>query len=409
MAHWGVIEPAELPQTRLRLDFGLRAAILAFNDWAVPGLGGASFVRQLSWACLGISFAEEFEQPAMAAKIAEALEAFAGWIAVKRESKLYEKDQRIQGRRKFAQVNQLSFSDIADAGAYVTVPFRRAATAALPGLGLCLQAEFRFNALQLSEQGRLLARAALEHSLGGDRMRRLIRKPNEPLTRVTEEIKLLLLPGMASPAEISIVLHQLMQDSRRAQLLRLFAAPAFDIDELQTAEGQAALLRQLADAVQRGQLDACFAFERLRAAALKAAQNLVNAAGNTRQSWSNLTAAASVQADFAHLQSCCLAVEDKLANLPDVPPEVLAFCAEQGEAMPLAKRIRTLAQRVPTVLYVYEHGLERVPGASANLLAAVADDSTEGETVQEAGTIPRPLLRLQRLHRDILTGAHHAA
>lgn len=409
MANWGVIEPTELPQSRLRLDFGLRAAILTFNDWAVPGLGGASFVRQLSWACLGIIFAEELEQPAMAAKIAEAMEAFAGWIAVKRESKLYEKDQRIQGRRKFAQVDQLSFSAIADAGAYVTVPFRRASTAALPGLGLCIQAEFRFNALKLSEQGRRLAQAALEHGQGGDRIRRLISKPNEPLAKVTEEIKLLLLPGMASPSEISIVKHQLMQDTRRAELLRLFAAPAFDINDLQAAEGQTALLRQLTDAVHRSQLDACFAFERLRAAALKAAQNLVNAAGNTRQSWSDLTAAVLVQADFTYMRSCCRALEAKLANLADVPPEVLVFCAEQGDAIPLEKRIRALAQRVPTVLYVYAHGLERVPGASINLLAAVADDSTEGETMQEAGMIPRPMLRLQRLHHDILMGARHAA
>ncbi|MQA37046.1 hypothetical protein [Rugamonas aquatica] len=409
MANWGVIEPAELPQTRLRLDFGLRAAILAFNDWAVPGLGGASFVRQLSWACLGISFAEEFEQPAMAAKIAEAMEAFAGWIAVKRESKLYEKDQRIQGRRKFAQVNQLSFGAVTDAGAYVTVPFRRAATAALPGLGFCVQAEFRFNALQLSEPGRLLARAALDHSQGGDRMRRLISNPNEALTKVTEEIKRLLLPGMASPSEISIVKDQLMQDARRAQLLTLFAASGFDIAELQTSEGQLTLLRQMTDDVHRSQLDACFAFERLRAAALKAAQNLTNACKTTRQSWDDLTAAASVQADFTHLESCCRTLEAKLASLPDVPAEVLTFCAEQSGGTTLEKRIRALAQRVPTVLYVYAYGLERVPGASSNLLAAVADDSTEGETLQESGTIPRPLLRLQRLHHDILAGAHHAA
>ncbi len=44
----------------MRLDLGLRPAILRFNEWAVPGMGGAFFVRQLSW-CKGLSLCAPFE------------------------------------------------------------------------------------------------------------------------------------------------------------------------------------------------------------------------------------------------------------------------------------------------------------------------------------------------------------
>ena len=79
---WGAIEPAESSTSRLRLDFGLRSAILRFNEWAVPGLGGAFFVRQLSWSCMGLRLAPDIGDKTTAARIAEGLEALAGWVTM---------------------------------------------------------------------------------------------------------------------------------------------------------------------------------------------------------------------------------------------------------------------------------------------------------------------------------------
>ena len=116
MSTWGTIEPTESLQTRLRLDFGLRPAILALNDWAVPGLGGVFFVRQLTWSCLGIRLAGELDRPAMAARIAEGIEALASWTALGCGG--YEKDDRVQGKRKLRRQDGLSFNAVSVGGAY---------------------------------------------------------------------------------------------------------------------------------------------------------------------------------------------------------------------------------------------------------------------------------------------------
>ena len=68
----------------MRLDFGLRPAILALNEWAIPSLRGVFFVRQLTWSCLGIMRADKMNRPSMATRVAEGIEALASWIAIGR-------------------------------------------------------------------------------------------------------------------------------------------------------------------------------------------------------------------------------------------------------------------------------------------------------------------------------------
>ena len=43
------------PRSRVDLTFNLNDAIRYHREMTVPGIGGLSFVRQLSWAVMGIS------------------------------------------------------------------------------------------------------------------------------------------------------------------------------------------------------------------------------------------------------------------------------------------------------------------------------------------------------------------
>lgn len=407
MVIWGTIEPVESLQTRLRLDFGLRPAILTLNEWAVPGLGGAFFVRQLTWGCIGIRLAGEMNKPLMAARVAEALEAFASWIALKR-SKGYDKDDRVQGKRKFSEVNALSFDAVNVGGAYVTVPFRRAATAALPGLGFCVKVEARFNSLRLAEPGTALAQAALSDNRVHGTLRKFIERPSTVHSRVDDEVKNALLPGAATHEECRLVKTQLMSDARRARLAQLVERADDGLTSLQTSQGQSAFLAQIVDGNHRAQLDACFAFERVRSDALNGAQALADCIKATSQTWGSLAASPEVQARFATLERSCGDLAAKLALLQDVPSEINVFCNEQEKDAVLERRIRALATRLPLVLSVLDHGLDRGLGYTDALVAADVGDATEGEVMMSDGTIPRPLLRLKRLYNEILIGAPNA-
>lgn len=329
MVTWGTIEPVESLQTRLRLDFGLRPAILAFNEWAVPGLGGAFFVRQLTWSCVGIRLAEEMNKPLMASRIAEALEAFASWIALKRSND-YEKDDRVQGKRKFRDVDDVSFDAMTGGGAYVTVPFRRAATASLSGLDLCVRAETRFNSLRLSRSGVALAQTVLSNRRVAGILHRFIKESSKAHSRIHDDVKYALLPGDATEEECSIVKTRLFSNSRRARVLQLLVQEDDALTSLQSSQGQLAFLNQITDTHHRAQLDACFAFERVRSGALNGAQALADCIKATSQTWTNIAAALEVKAKFASLARSSDELATKLRTLQGVPPEIIIFCDEQG-------------------------------------------------------------------------------
>ncbi|WP_296949835.1 hypothetical protein [uncultured Massilia sp.] len=407
MTSWGTVVPTDLPQSRLRLDFGLRPAILALNEWAVPGLGGAFFVRQLTWSCLGLLLAEELSRPALAARIAESIEALASWLTIRQGS--HEKEDRIQGKRKLRDLKALSFAAVSTGSAYVTVPFRRSATAALPGLGFCRSTQFRFNSLQLAPVGMALANAALVDDDVAKRLRKWITDPEMALKSSSNEFKRSLLPNAATSAECQLVHDQLLADASRSRLIALLAPYAIDLPELQTDKGSATFLQRIEDPTQRVRLDTCFAFERVRTTALQAAQQLAKAIKATAQPWADLARAPEVQREFAALQRDCGALAQRLAGLVERPTGVQEFCDEQHGDVPLEARIRTLAARLPQVFTSQPAALGRGIGYTDTLVAADAIDPLESDIVPAGGAIPRPLLRLKRLHDEALKGLAHAA
>lgn len=408
MMMWGAIEPTETPQTRLRLDFGLRPAIMALNEWAVPGYGGVFFVRQLTWACLGIMLADETKTTASAASIAESLEALAGWIALKWGG--YDKDDRVQGKRKLRGLDSISFQSVSSGGAYVTVPFRRAATAALPGLGFCVGTQFRFNALELSTAGFELANAALHDVATAARLRRWIEQPDRPIRNTSQELKQALLPGHETREERELVTRQLMNDPRRARIVRLLAPLDADLAQLRTPADIATFLSQVDDPVHRARLDACFAFERVRAMALRCAQSLADAICATAQPWSALASAQAIQLEFSALQRECSALSERLEKLDHLPAGIREFCLEQDTAASLNQRMRALAARVPQVFSLLPATLDRASGFTDTLVADDDAAGLSGEQDTPTGLlVPRPLLRLKRMCHEIDEDVRYAA
>jgi len=55
---WGLLGPETLASERRTRTLGLGATVRAFNDLAVPGLGGVWFGKELLLATLGVAIAE---------------------------------------------------------------------------------------------------------------------------------------------------------------------------------------------------------------------------------------------------------------------------------------------------------------------------------------------------------------
>ncbi|WNC94616.1 hypothetical protein RI103_36365 [Paraburkholderia sp. FT54] len=385
---------------RLRLDFGLRRAIMGFNEWAVPGLGGAFFVRQLSWACMGLRLAQEMETSATPARIAEALEAMASWIVVRRGAQA-ETEPRVQGKRKFAGRNSLSFSDVATGGTYVTVPFRRSVTRALPGLNLCIREEARFSKLELTPAGIELAELAFasgQQSEGGARrwLKQWIQLEDKEAKNVQQVVKDALEPALASDAEKRLVLERVRADERRAVLATLLCTHTDA--KLATESGRKSLLDGVHHAEHAARLATCFAFEDVRASALQAAQSIGGAIQGSAQEVRDLAARQDVAEAFDALGRECDAMRDGAA--PGAPSDAVGFCQEQSHSRMLEERIASLAGRAPMLFSVIEGRIDQ--GVAYTGKPLVADDAYEVQEteVPQARGVPGPLLRFRRLLAD---------
>lgn len=400
---WGAIEPSDLGASRLRLDFGLRPVILRFNEWAVPGLGGAFFVRQLSWGCMGLRLASELDGSSSPSRVAEGLEAMASWIVV-RQSKGHRVDNdMVQGKRKFVDVPSLSFAAVSRGNAYVTVPFRRAATRALPGLGFC-QGEVRFNALSLTQQGMELAESAMADADARLRLLRWLKGETPEIRNVPDSLKKALLPQFATSSERQLVRQQLLAHPGR-QAIRALLQLVSD-ERLAGVEGRKEFLDGLPDAVMRKQLKTCFAFEDLRVASLAAAQEVSNAIHDHPCTASALAACKTLREHFEVLADRALGLSRLLPD--DAPLEAIAFCSEQGSSTSLATRILHLSARVPVIFSVIGDRIDQGIGYTRELVADDPFGVPEAETGKPL-PVPKPLLRLRRLLTDAGERFEHAS
>lgn len=151
---------------RLNLDFGMRSSDLFFRERVVPGIGGAWFVRQLSWACaaLALHAKQGVRRGPRATDIAHAIEA----LGSKRAWWAEEESNRINGVRAFQRdEDDFSFATLSRRKNYVQVTHRQGAVRALrgePSLGLAVGG--RFDGLALLPPGQDLADAFLYQPVG---------------------------------------------------------------------------------------------------------------------------------------------------------------------------------------------------------------------------------------------------
>lgn len=157
----GLLGPEKLSNERRTRKLGIGAAVRAFNDLAVPGLGGVWFGKQLFMAVLGVAVAERVRNDGKSAKnieTANAIEALACWLAFNRNG--WQADARIRGKTKMQGKNDLTYTVISKPSFYVTQPMRMATVQPLLALGLVIASGERFNAFACSPQGHAFIDAA---------------------------------------------------------------------------------------------------------------------------------------------------------------------------------------------------------------------------------------------------------
>jgi hypothetical protein len=109
---WGLLGPEMLGAARRTRTLGLGATVRAFNDLAVPGLGGAWFGKQLFLAALGVAIAERARNDRKWLRnieAANAVEALGSWLALNQNG--WHRDARLRGATKMRGVSDLSFAN----------------------------------------------------------------------------------------------------------------------------------------------------------------------------------------------------------------------------------------------------------------------------------------------------------
>lgn len=152
---WGLLGPEVMSGERRTRTLGLGASVRAFNELAVPGIGGTWFGKQLFLATLGVAVAEKAR--ALGKRVhnietANAIEALACFLAFNTNS--WKSDSRLLGITKMqGKENDIRFEILRKPGFYVTQPMRMATVQALPSLGLVESNGSRFNAFICSQTG----------------------------------------------------------------------------------------------------------------------------------------------------------------------------------------------------------------------------------------------------------------
>lgn len=161
---WGLLGPERIVSERRTRTLGVAAAVRAFNDQAVPGMGNVFFGKQLLLATMGIRVAEHLRREGSRCRnieTANAIEALACRLAL--ESNGWQSDMRLRGVTKLRGTPVIvRFEQARRRGFYVTTPMRMATVQPLLALGLVDSESERFNAYRVGQRGRDLIEAVCE-------------------------------------------------------------------------------------------------------------------------------------------------------------------------------------------------------------------------------------------------------
>lgn len=153
---WGILGPEIIFGERRSRTLGLGASVRAFNELAVPGIGGIWFGKQLLIAALGVAITQQARiagKSVQNIETANALEALACYLSFTQSG--WKPDRRLLGISKMRNNSkELTFNLLRKPGFYVTQPMRMATVLALPSLGLVETSGSRFNSFTCSQVGR---------------------------------------------------------------------------------------------------------------------------------------------------------------------------------------------------------------------------------------------------------------
>jgi hypothetical protein len=383
---WGIIRPDEAISSRALLDLQLRPAVRYFNELVFPGAGSVSFVRQISWGMLGLRLAEEHPQKSPA-RVAEAIEALASWIALNKRASEYKQSPRVQGKRKLG-TRKFFFSELSKRSNYVTNPFRVGTGAALIGLGFADTAGLarRFNSLTLTKTGREFAQALLRR----DRANWLSEKWMSESTQIIDSaIHAILLPGHAggetttSEEERRFVRVGLASNSTRVLMLdKMF--------ELSSIPGTRLVNQNLIDLVasqdqaHSKKLDAAFKFEELRDQALQLIRAIATKVKGIDVPFDALVSDQNVIDSSNSLHEACSRLEKSMSEADITQMEASQFVREQLVENKSA-RLRTFLSRLPGI-FVFNEDRKIVSQGYLfkSELALKDDDELESPDVQDS-------------------------
>ena len=154
---WGILGPEKVASERRSRTLGLGAAVRAFNDLAVPGMGNVYFAKQLVLAVLGIAVAQQIRErggKAQNIETANAVEALACRLAFDENN--WSSDIRLRGVSKMSGKPIPTFEAARKRSFYVTQPMRMATIQPLRELNLVEATSERFNAFSIADQGQSL-------------------------------------------------------------------------------------------------------------------------------------------------------------------------------------------------------------------------------------------------------------
>jgi hypothetical protein len=161
---WGLLGGERLGSTRRIRTLGLAASVRAFNELAVPGLGGVWYGRQIVLALLGIHLAEMARREGRGLSnimTANALEALAVWTAYKNNG--WARNDRLPGYRKLGRQNRAQAPSFKLAGSrafYVSQPMRIRTVDALATLRFVEAPSRRFNVYSCTKLGHAFLKEA---------------------------------------------------------------------------------------------------------------------------------------------------------------------------------------------------------------------------------------------------------
>ncbi len=399
-SEWFIPACEEFDSERVALHLRLNRATRWYRELVVPGIGGAWFVRQLSWAVAGLVLAEQTNGRQSPTRIANGIEALACKLAWQEEPDV----AGIRGKRAFgrpASQDVWSFERLSQPKYYVRVTFRQSAVRALVGLGLA-EGGTMFHSMELTEAGRDLAERFLTN--GGDRprfcasLRGWLRgegqKPG-PLGALVRKS-----PSMG---EKQLVLERLEAESagaakngRRSSLIRaLGKTPSAGYPDIN------ALVEKLGPD-QRCEVRSALAFDKMVAAGrsvLKKCAGFMEKTGQTVVQVRELASAWGVSGAIDSARRLASEFANATRDSGERPRDATEYADAVGRASSNEAAVMELIRRDGSILVLFGNRVSRGPLFHRH---AAADEGTAADVGTEESSTENKIRQLFALWKDCI-------